>query len=88
MFSAFQSFSHTSHYQSVSGLVEAAQRESIDFATDVYVYYSSDADMALKAGHELRHSLIGPGVYASHGYERSHVDGVKNTFLLLKAYIG
>lgn len=77
-----------SHYKSVSGLVEAAQRESIDFATDVYVYYSSDADMALKAGHELRHSLIGPGVYASHGYERSHVDGVKNTFLLLKAYIG
>jgi putative aminopeptidase FrvX len=27
-------------------------------------------------------------VYASHGYERSHVDGVKNTFKLLCAYLG
>lgn len=36
----------------------------------------------------LRHGLIGSGVYASHGYERSHVDGVKNTFELLKAYLG
>ena len=34
------------------------------------------------------HGLIGSGVYASHGYERSHVDGVKNTFELLKAYLG
>jgi len=36
----------------------------------------------------VRHGLIGSGVYASHGYERSHVDGVKNTFELLKAYLG
>ena len=37
---------------------------------------------------EDTHGLIGSGVYASHGYERSHVDGVKNTFELLKAYLG
>lgn len=77
-----------SNYQSVLGLVRAAQKAGLDFATDVYPHYRSDADMALSSGHELRHSLIGPGVYASHGYERSHVDGVKNTFLLLKSYIG
>ena len=35
----------------------------------------------------IRHGLIGPGVYASHNYERSHMDGVRNTFELLKAYI-
>ena len=35
----------------------------------------------------MRHGLIGAGVYASHGYERSHVDGVKNTFKLLCAYL-
>ena len=42
----------------------------------------------LTAGYDVRHGLIGSGVYASHGYERSHVDGVKNTFELLKAYLG
>ncbi len=44
--------------------------------------------MALTAGYDVRHGLIGAGVYASHGYERSHVDGVKNTFKLLCAYLG
>ena len=53
---------------------------------DIYPYYGSDADAALSAGYELKHGLIGPGVYASHGYERSHMDGVRNTLELLKAY--
>ena len=47
----------------------------------------SDADVALTAGYDVRHGLIGAGVYASHGYERSHVDGVKNTLELLAAYL-
>ena len=53
----------------------------------VYPFYGSDADAALDAGYDLRHGLIGAGVYASHGYERSHIDGVKNTYELVKAYI-
>lgn len=75
------------HYQIVSELIGAAKRNGIDFAADVYPGYGSDADAALTAGHDLRHGLIGPGVYASHGYERSHMDGIKNTFLLLKAFL-
>lgn len=54
---------------------------------DVYPHYGSDADAALTAGYDVRHGLIGPGVYASHGYERSHKKGVENTFKLLKAYL-
>ena len=76
------------HYDVVNGLVKAAKENGIDFAVDVYPYYGSDADVALSAGYDVRHGLIGSGVYASHGYERSHVDGVKNTFELLKAYLG
>ena len=53
----------------------------------MYPYYGSDADVALTAGHDVRHGLIGAGVYASHGYERSHIDGVRNTFLLLTEYV-
>lgn len=76
------------HYDAVTGLIAAAKREELDFAVDVYPHYGSDADVALTAGYDVRHGLIGAGVYASHGYERSHVDGVKNTFKLLCAYLG
>ncbi len=76
------------HYEMLQALVQAAKDNEIDFATDVYPYYGSDADAALDAGTDARHGLIGPGVYASHGYERSHKDGVRNTFALLKAYLG
>ena len=60
--------------------------ESIGFAVDIYPHYGSDVDAALKAGYDIRHGLIGPGVYASHGYERSHRLGAENTFRLLCAY--
>lgn len=76
------------HYEVLRALVQAAKDGGIDFATDVYPHYGSDADAALDAGADARHGLIGPGVYASHGYERSHRDGVCNTFALLKAYLG
>lgn len=75
-------------YDVVNGLVKAAKYNNIDFAIDVYPHYGSDADVALIAGNDVKHGLIGPGVYASHGYERSHKEGVKNTFELLKAYLG
>ena len=76
------------NYDVVTGLIKAAKDNDIDFAVDVYPYYGSDADVALTAGYDVRHGLIGAGVYASHGYERSHKDGVKNTFELLRAYLG
>ena len=43
---------------------------------------------ALCPNADLRHGLIGAGVYASHGYERSHRDGAENTLKLLAEYIG
>ena len=68
--------------------MKAARDHAIDYAVDVYPHYGSDAEAALRAGYDVRHGLIGAGVYASHGYERSHVDGAENTLKLLKAYIG
>ena len=55
---------------------------------DVYPFYGSDVEATLSAGYDIKHGLIGAGVYASHGYERSHKDGVKNTLLVLKGYLG
>lgn len=75
------------NYEVTNRLITLAKQHELDFALDVYPFYGSDADAALDAGYDLRHGLIGAGVYASHGYERSHVDGVLNTIRLVKAYI-
>lgn len=76
------------NYELVSALADMAKRLSLDYAIDVYPHYGSDVEATLRAGYDIRHGLIGPGVYASHNYERSHMDGVLNTYELLRAYVG
>ena len=75
-------------YEVVGKLIDAAKQEGASYALDVYPHYGSDVEATLGAGSDIRHGLIGPGVYASHGYERSHVDGVENTLRVLKGYLG
>ncbi len=74
-------------YELTGMLIDAAKRSGAAYAVDVYPYYGSDAEATLRAGYDVRHGLIGPGVYASHGYERSHIDGVFNTLRLLSAFV-
>ena len=74
-------------YGVVGGLIDAAKRAGADYAVDVYPYYGSDVEATLRAGFDILHGLIGPGVYASHGYERSHIDGVFATLQLLAEYV-
>ncbi len=69
-------------------LVSAAKAEGADYAIDIYPFYGSDVEATLKAGYDIKHGLIGPGVYASHGYERSHVNAVLSTLKVLKGYLG
>mgnify|MGYP000320361644 FL=1 len=66
--------------------MEAAKAAGAAYAVDVYPHDGSDAEAALSAGYDVRHGLIGAGVDASHGYERSHVEGVENTLKLLWQY--
>ena len=73
-------------YPVVKGLIEAAKSCGADYAIDIYPHYGSDVEATLTAGCDLKHGLIGAGVYASHGYERSHRDGAENTLRLLIAY--
>lgn len=68
-------------------LVSAARAAGADYAIDVYPYYGSDTGAMLRSGADLRHGLVGAGVYASHGYERSHIDGVLNTLKTLEAFL-
>ena len=75
------------NYDLVTELSNLAKANGLDYAIDVYPHYGSDVEATLRGGFDIRHGLIGPGVYASHNYERSHVDGVRNTFELLKVYL-
>ena len=75
------------NYDLITALSDIAREHQLDYAIDIYPHYGSDVEATLRAGYDIRHGLIGPGVYASHNYERSHMDGVQNTFELLKAYL-
>ena len=75
-------------YEVVGKLIAAAKATGADYAVDIYPMYGSDVEATLSAGADLRHGLIGPGVYASHGYERSHIDGVLNTLKVICGYVG
>lgn len=74
-------------YEMTTKLIELAEKRDIPHVVDVFPYYGSDGSAALRAGWDFRVALIGPGVHASHGMERTHVKGLIATKELIKAYI-
>lgn len=74
-------------YQMTSKLIELAKVNGLRFAVDIYPMYGSDVGAALRGGNNICGALIGPGVHASHGMERTHYDGLENTIKLLYYYI-
>ena len=68
-------------------LVELCQRRGIPYKIDIYPHYGSDGSAALRAGADLVVGLIGPGVDASHAYERTHRDSLLATARLAAAYL-
>ena len=64
-----------------------AAEAGIELRTDTYPFYGSDASAALRAGLEARCALIGPGVDASHAFERTHTDALAATARLILEYI-
>lgn len=69
-------------------LIELAKEHEIDYAVDIFPHYGSDVGAALRAGNDIRGALIGQGVNASHGMERTHISGMEQTWKLLCAYVG
>lgn len=77
------------HYDLANELRNAAIKAKVNYCMDVFTpHYGSDGDTSIVAGHDIRHGAIGPGTANSHGYERTHIDGLKNTFNLVLAYLG
>jgi len=74
-------------YDITSRFKALAQKHGIDHAVDIYPYYGSDVSAARSGGNDFKGALIGPGVSASHGMERTHYDAVENTVKLLYRYV-
>lgn len=76
------------HWGLTNELREAAIRAGVDYVMDIFTpHYGTDCDGSVLAGYDIRHAAIGPGTANSHGYERTHLDGLRNTYALLMAYL-
>ena len=64
-----------------------ASENGLDLRTDVYPYYGSDGEALWRAGADVRVALVGPGVDASHSYERTHTDALVDTAKLIGYYL-
>lgn len=75
-------------YDLTSKLISLAKENKLSYAVDIYPFYGSDVGAMWSAGHDVPGALIGTGVHASHGMERTHFDGIKNTIYLIALYLG
>ena len=74
-------------YELTTRLINLAKDNDINYVVDIFPYYGSDVGAAYRSGRDLKGALIGQGVHASHGMERTHIDGVINTMKLLTLYL-
>jgi putative aminopeptidase FrvX len=75
------------HFGLNNKLRALAEKHNIPHKTDVYVYYGSDGEAFWRAGGDVALALIGPGIDASHNYERAHMDGLNATTNWIMAYL-
>lgn len=75
-------------YEMTSRLIALAKDNQLDYVVDVFPHYASDVSAALMGGNDIRGALIGQGIHASHGMERTHKSALENTLKLIKAYVG
>jgi putative aminopeptidase FrvX len=75
------------HHGLSQRLRKLADRNNIPYKVDIYPHYGSDGGAFLSAGGNVAVALIGPGVDASHHYERTHIDALKATTAWVQAYL-
>lgn len=75
------------HFEFRKQLTMLANTHKIPYKVDIYPYYGSDASSAMRAGMDIKHALIGPGIDASHSYERTHIESLEATAKLVYKYL-
>lgn len=64
-----------------------ADLHGIPYKVDIYPYYGSDGEAYWRSGGDAAVALIGPGIDASHNYERTHIDALIATTQWVVAYL-
>ncbi|HEX9028652.1 MAG TPA: M42 family metallopeptidase [Anaerolineales bacterium] len=75
------------HHGLSQRLRRLADENGIPYQVDIYPYYGSDGEAFWRAGGDVAVALIGPGVDASHNYERTHLDALTATTQWVMAYL-
>ena len=74
-------------YELTNKLIKLAKENNINYVVDIFPFYGSDVGAAWRAGIDCQGALIGPGVAASHGMERTHLKAIDETMKLLYLYL-
>jgi len=76
------------YHHGLSGrLRDLAEEYEIPYKVDIYPHYGSDGEAFWRAGGDVALALIGPGVDASHNYERTHTEALVATTKWCLAYM-
>lgn len=75
-------------YDMTNRLIALAKENELDYVVDIFPHYGSDVTAALAGGNNIRGALIGQGIHASHGMERTHKSALVNTLQLVEAFVG
>jgi putative aminopeptidase FrvX len=75
------------HYGLSQRMRELADQNQISHKVDIYPFYGSDGEAFWRAGGDVAVALIGPGVDASHSYERTHIQALEGTVKWVMAYL-
>jgi putative aminopeptidase FrvX len=73
-------------YDVTTRLINLAKENGLNYTVDIFPNYVSDIGVARKAGVDFKGGLFGTGVSASHGMERTHLEGIINTLKLTYLY--
>lgn len=74
-------------YDLTTKLINLAKENKLNYCVDIFPFYGSDVGALWRAGADTKGALIGPGVSASHGMERTHLDALNSTMELLYLYL-
>ena len=74
-------------YELTTRLINLSKENQLNYTVDIFPYYGSDIGAARRAGVDFKGALVGSGVSASHGMERTHIHGIENTLKLIYLYL-
>ena len=74
-------------YELTTRLINLSKENQLNYTVDIFPYYGSDIGAARRAGVDFKGALVGSGVSASHGMERTHNHGIENTLKLIYLYL-